>query len=235
MAFAVLSCSRRLLMLLTLGRPIASVLAAALLFSPASLAFDTPLSDQAVREAYFLGQRNDERTAEFLEKYRRHLPAPESGPWISTVELFTPYAETVELSRQRSFGYSAQSAAKDYRERRNVIRVTVSIEFTASYGYLIEEEIKQRGGSSKGFAFRSPDFWKDFSYRLFDGDTVIDSLEVQGHPTYRSADNSTVMTGATISLVYDTEKISSSTDAALVVDTPDGRQAVATFDLSRLR
>jgi hypothetical protein len=193
------------------------------------------LSDQAVREAYFLGQRNDERTAEFLEKYRRHLPVPESGPWISTIEVFTPYAETVELSRQRSFGYSAQSAAKDYRERGNVIRVTVTIEFTDSYGYLIEEEIKQRSGPTKGFAFRSPDFWKDLTYRFFDGDTVVDSLAVQGSPNYRAAVNGTVMTGATISLVYGAEKISSLTDAAVVVDTPDGQQTVATFELSRLR
>ena len=222
-------------MLLIPARPIASVLAAALLLSPSSLAFDVPLSDQAVREAYFLGQRNDERTAEFLEKYRRHLPAPEAGPWISTVELLTPFAETVELSRQRSFGYSAQSAAKDYQGRGNFIRVTVSVEFTASYGPLIEEEIKQRAGSTKGFAFRSPDFWKDFTYRFFDGDTAIDSLEMQGHPTFRSVGNNSVMTGATISLVYDAEKISSPADAAVVVDTPDGQQAVATFDLSRLR
>jgi hypothetical protein len=217
------------------SRSVALLLAAALLLSPCSFGFEVRLSDQAVREAYFLGQRNDERTAEFLEKYRRHLPPPESGPWISTVELFTPYAETVELSRQRSFGYSAQSAAKDYRGRGNLIRVTVTIEFTASYGELIEREIKQRGGSTKGFAFRSPDFWKDFTYRFFDGDTVIDRLDLEGHPTYRSGDNSRVMTGVIIWLTYDAEKISSSSDAAVVVDTPEGQQAVATFDLSRLR
>src|SRR5216683_5363374 len=94
-------------------RPCLSILAAALLLAPATFAFDSSLSDQAVREAYFLGQRRDEKTAEFLEKYRRHLSVPESGPWISTVEFFTPYAEMVELS-QRSLNYSAQTAAKDY-------------------------------------------------------------------------------------------------------------------------
>jgi hypothetical protein len=216
-------------------RPCISILAAGLLLSPSSLAFNSPLSDQAVREAYFLGQRRDERTAEFLEKYRRHLPIPESGPWISTAELFTPYAEIVELSRQRSFNYSAQAAAKDYRQHGNIVRVTVTVEFTSSYGFLMEQDVKQRSGPTKGFALRSPEFWKDFTYRLFDGDAVVEPLDLQGHPTFRSDDNSSVMTGATVVLLYNAEEISSSADTAVVVDTPDGQQVVATFDLASLR
>jgi len=221
-------------MLCAPARSVASLLAAALLLASSAFAFSTPLSDEAVREAYFLGQRRDEKTAEFLEKYRRHFPIPESGPWISTAELFTPYAEMVELS-QRSFNYSAQTAAKDYREHRNIVRVTVTVEFTGSYGFLIEQDVKQRSGSTKGFAFRSPEFWKDFTYRLFDGDAVVEPLDVQGRPTFRSGDNSGAMTGATVVLLYDVEKISSSVDTAIVVDTPDGQQAVATFDLASLR
>ncbi len=221
-------------MLCPSARSVASLLAAALLLASSAFAFSTPLSDEAVREAYFLGQRRDERTAEFLEKYRRHFPIPESGPWISTAELFTPYAEMVELS-QRSFNYSAQTAAKDYREHKDTVRVTVTVEFTSSYGSLIEQDVEQRSGSTKGFAFRSPEFWKDFTYRLFDGDAVVEPLDVQGRPTFRSGDNSGAMTGATVVLLYDVEKISSSVDTAIVVDTPDGQQAVATFDLASLR
>jgi hypothetical protein len=127
------------------GRSHAPVLAAALLLSPSSFAFDAPLSDQAVREAYFLGQRRDEKTAEFLEKYRRHLTVPESGPWISTVEFFTPFAEAVELSRQRSFGYSAQDATQDYRKNGDRLRVTITIEFTNSYGELSSVPVPQVG------------------------------------------------------------------------------------------
>src|SRR5713101_4573657 len=63
---AVLSSSWRPIMLRTPFRPIVSVLTAALLLTPSSFAFDSPLSDQAVREAYFLGQRHD---ASFLSKY----------------------------------------------------------------------------------------------------------------------------------------------------------------------
>lgn len=216
-------------------RPLAAAVTAALLISPSAFAFDTPLSDQAVREAYFLGQRRDEKTAEFLEKYRRHLPVPESGPWVSTVEMFTPYAEAVELSRQRSVGYSAQDAAQDYRKNAAYIRVTITIEFTNTYGELIQEKTNQRSGSPNAFSVRPSSFWKDFSYRLFDGDDGVEPLEMRGSATFRTVDDSTVMTGAQIVLLYDAEKISSTADAAVVVDIPDQPQVVAPFDLATLR
>jgi len=219
----------------THARPIASILLAFLLSTPPCFAFDIPLSDHAVREAYFLGQRRDEKTAEFLDKYRRHLPVPESGPWVSNVEVFTPYAEAVELSRQRSFGYSAQDAAGDYRRIGDRIRVTITIEFTNSYGPLSQEKTSPRSGSPNGFSLRSPGFWKDFTYRLFDGDDLVEPLEMLGNATFRTVGDGTEMTGAQIVLVYDAEKISSSSDAAIVVDIPDHPQVVATFDLATLR
>jgi hypothetical protein len=217
------------------SRSLATILAAALLLSPSSFAFDTPLSDQAVREAYFLGQRRDEKTAQFLDKYRRHLPVPESGPWISTVEFFTPFAEAVELSRQRSSGYSAQDAAQDYRKNGDRLRLTITIEFTNSYGELSQVKTSQRSGSPNGFSVRPSNFWKDFTYRLFDGDDLVEPLEMHGSPTFRTVDDSTIMTGAQIVLVYDAQKLSSSSDAALVVDFPDYAQVVAPFDLTTLR
>jgi len=222
-------------MLRSSARPIASVLVALMLVTPSSFAFDTPLSDEAVREAYFLGQRRDEKTAEFLDKYRRHLPVPESGPWVSTAELFTPYAEAVELSRQRSFGYSAQDAAQDYRKNGDRIRVTITIQFTNSYGAVIQEKPKPRSGSPNAFSLRTADFWKDFSYRLFDGDDLIEPIEMHGNAIYTASGDSSDMIGAVIVLIYDAEKISSSSDAAVVIDLPGYPQVVVPFDLTTLR
>ena len=114
-------------------RCLASALAAVLLVWPPASIFSANLSDEAVREAYFLGQRNDEKTARFLETYRRHLSMPQSGLYISEIEFFTPYAETVDLSRQRTFGYSAQQAAQEYRDRGDVFRLRVRVFFTDTY------------------------------------------------------------------------------------------------------
>src|SRR5215475_5160327 len=93
-------------------RPLALLLAALLAASPC-LAFDTPLSEQAIREAYFLGQRHDDTLARFLSKYTRYLDAPRSGPHIASITFFTPFALAAEESSRRS-NYSAQQAQIDH-------------------------------------------------------------------------------------------------------------------------
>src|SRR4029077_20183905 len=104
-------------MLHTPARSIASLLGAALLLAPSTFAFDSPLSDQAVREAYFLGQRHDETMANLLNKYTSFLPPPKSGPHIASVTFLTPFALLVQQSSQHTSGYSAQQAALDHRDQ----------------------------------------------------------------------------------------------------------------------
>ena len=92
-------------------------------------AFQTTLSDTAVREAYFLGQRHDQKTSDFLKLYAHAFPLPEKGPYISEIHLLSPYAQVVSNSSQHSTGYSAQQAAADYRSRGDTLLVKVRIEF----------------------------------------------------------------------------------------------------------
>jgi len=84
-----------------------SFLATALLLVPPSFAFDTPLSDTAIRDAYFLGQRRDDTMTRFLNRYTKFPDAPDSGPQIYSVTFLTPYALVVQQSSQR-LNYSAQ-------------------------------------------------------------------------------------------------------------------------------
>src|SRR5437773_12384847 len=98
-------------------RRLLSIIAASLLLSQGSFAFDTPLSDQAVREAYFLGQRRDETMAALLNKYTKFLPPPKTGPHIYSVTFFTPFALMVQQSSQHTSGYSAQQSSLDHREQ----------------------------------------------------------------------------------------------------------------------
>jgi hypothetical protein len=57
-------------------RCLASFVAVIFSVSLPSPAFETPLSDTAVREAYFLGQRRDETMGRILDKYTIYLAAP---------------------------------------------------------------------------------------------------------------------------------------------------------------
>src|SRR5260370_34690252 len=145
-------------MLRTCVPSLAPVLAAAVLLTPSSFAFDTPLSDQAVREAYFLGQRGDETMAAFLTKYTKYLEAPKTGPDIASVTFFTPFALLVQQSSQHSSGYSAQQAALDHRDQGEFVRIIVQIQLTNSYAAYIVRPTGSRSGSPNGFVPRPSAF-----------------------------------------------------------------------------
>jgi hypothetical protein len=218
-----------------ISRPTIAFILCAALLAPASFSFDIPLSEESVRQAYFLGQRNDNKTVEFLDKYTQHHPVPDEGPQVASVQLLTPYANVVELSRQHTLGNSAQDALQLYKKNGDVVRVVINIYFTATYNAVIEKPAGSRSSSTNGFQLRSVNFWRDFSYRLFQKDELIEPLDMQGQATYSSSEDSSSLTGAVITLLYDANKISSSHDADVVVDTVAGQQLVTTFDLASLR
>jgi hypothetical protein len=172
------------------SRAFAAVLAAALLLAPSSFAFDTPLSDEAVREAYFLGQRNDESTLTFFSHYVRGLTVPDKGAYISEVEIYTPYAQIIEHSRRLSGAYSAQQAALDYRHSHDRLFVRVRINFTATYGAL---ELYRSAKGDRELSGREeplPDFYRDFRVGLSQRspqsreDQWIEPLRIILQPSY---------------------------------------------------
>jgi len=81
---------------------------AALLLAQTTLAFQTPLSDESVREAYFLGQRHDFSLERLVDKYTHRLSPPKSGPYISSIAFFTPFMVAARLSGDHVRNYSAQ-------------------------------------------------------------------------------------------------------------------------------
>src|ERR1700731_3723253 len=78
-------------------RPLLAILVAALLASSPAFALQSPLSDEAIREAYFLGQRHDGSVERLLGKYIKQLPPPKTGPHISSVSLLTPFLQLAQF------------------------------------------------------------------------------------------------------------------------------------------
>jgi hypothetical protein len=220
----------------TFGRSLPSVLVSALLLAPSSLAFDAPLSSSAVRDAYFLGQRGDQKLTDFLNQYAHNLPLPEKGPYISQIQLLTPYAQVVDVSRQNTTGYSAQQAAEHYRQRGDTIVVRVRIEFTATYASVESVRNKSASGAEWQSHIRPQDFWRDFQIGLWQDDHWIDSLNVHGEPIYGlpGSDGGDAWIGAMVWLTFDANDVASH-KADVKVLTPDGQQVVSTFDLASLR
>ena len=163
-----------------LSRSGLAVLSAALLLVPFSSAFQSPLSDEAVRNAYFLGQRNDEATADLFLSYLKTLPPPKSGPYISEVELYTPYSQLVEWSRLHSVGYSAQQAAKDYRSTLDSIFVRIRIDFTSTYGaFELYRSGRLLDPPKRGAEAQRPDYYRDFRAGLWQRDQSIAPLSIK--------------------------------------------------------
>jgi len=222
-------------MLRSSARPIASVLVALILSTPSSFAFDTPLSDQAVREAYFLGQRRDDTMATFLNKYTKFLSPPKTGPHIYSVTFFTPFALLVQQSSEHASGYSAQQAALDHRDQGEFVRIIVQIQLTASYAAFIVRPTGSHSGSPNGFVPRPYDFWKDFDVQVSSDDKKLRPFSSSGQPNVLCADDGGCeLTGATLQFDFPAEAFASGS-ATIDIVPPEGDPISIDFDLDHLR
>jgi len=217
-----------------LSRPFIALSLAILLTAPGSSAFSSPLSDEAIREAYFLGQRRDEKMARFLAKYKQHLAAPETGPYIASVELLTPFARVILRSSQQTVGYSAQQAAEEYRGKEESVAISVEVLLTASYGPILAHPTSERSGSPIGYTLRSSNFWKDIQVQVMVDDKVLKPTHFSGEPNYRCGEDGCDLTGATLRMEFPAAAFTS--DAATVqVSPPEGPEVFVDFDLTTLR
>lgn len=174
------------------------LLAVTLAFSPQAFALDTPLSDTAIREAYFMGQRHDETFAKFLDKYYKHLAPPKSGPYISSVAMLTPFAQAVLSSNQHIGSYSAQQAEIDHRNQREIVYCAVEIQLTGPYPPFIPDPPWISWGSQPNLVLRPWNFWQDFQVHFLDGPQELRPLISSGHPNYLCSDGGCILTGATL-------------------------------------
>jgi hypothetical protein len=221
-------------MLRSSARPIASLLVALILSTPSSFAFDTPLSDEAVREAYFLGQRRDDTMVAFLNKYTKFLSPPKTGPHIYSVTFFTPFALLVQQSSQHTSGYSAQQAALDHRDQPEFVRIVIQIQLTDSYGPYIVRSTGSRSGSPKGFVPRPYDFWKDFDVLVFSEDQKLKPFSSSGQPILLCDEGGCTLAGATLQFDFSAEDFPSGS-AVIDVTPPEGDPVSVDFDLDHLR
>ena len=210
------------------------LLATVLAFPYPSFAFDTPLSDTAVREAYFLGQHRDESLARFLEKYSIHLPVPKTGPHIASLTFFTPYAQAVQLSSTSPPGYSAQQAQIDHRKHAETVKLIVQIWLTQSYGPFLSLPTGTSSNSPTGIALRPYDFWKDFDVQVFSNDKLLRPFSSAGQPTYSCDDGGCVLSGATLEFEFLASTLSPDS-TTVQIDPPEGDQLVVDFNLASVR
>lgn len=213
-----------------------SILIAASLLAQPLLAFQSPLSDESVREAYFLGQRHDNSFEILLAKYTHHLPSPESGPYISSITFLTPFMMAARLSSGHAGNYSAQQAALDHRNQAEIVQIVVQIQLTESYGQFVGTvPANSRTGTGAGLIPRPSDFWEDFQVHIHNSEQPVLISASRGHADYSCSEyGGCSLIGAT--LEFDVPAAAFSSDSAsITVDPPEGEQVSSEFDLTSLR
>jgi hypothetical protein len=212
----------------------ALALTAILILASSSSAFDSPLSDTAVREAYFLGQRHDDSLGKLMDKYVLYLQPPKTGPYIQSVSFLTPYVLTALNSSQQASIYSAQQAQLDHLKNPEVVRVTAQISLTDSYGPYISAPTGPDPHSLKGIIMRPSDFWRDFRVRVFQKDQMVIPTIANGDPHYQCNESGCILSGATLTFEYPADAFTD-TSASIQIDPPEGDPVVVDFDLTSFR
>jgi hypothetical protein len=211
-----------------------AILASAVFLAPPVFAFSSPLSSEAIREAYFLGQRHDESMARFLDKYTTRLSPPRTGPYISSVQFLTPFAQLIQVSDQHLPGYSAQQAERERRGQPETVEISVKILLTESYPAFVSESAPGRSGSTPSYHLRSPDFWRDFQVRVFQRDEAMEPADFTGRANYSCTKSACTLSGATLWLDFPATALDSDS-ATVEVTPPVGDPVAVDFDLTRLR
>jgi hypothetical protein len=218
-----------------LNRSLLATFLAVLLVAVPVSAFQSPLSDESVRDAYFLGQRHDGTYPSILGKYIKNLPPPKSGPYISAVTLLTPFIQLVQYSEGYIGNYSAQKALLDHHGQQEFVLIFVEIQLTDSYGRLIAPPPNWRARSPEALVPRPSDFWRDFQVQIYNGDQLLSPYDFHGHSNYGCARRGPcILTGATLEFDFPADAFN--TDSAVIeVIPPEGDPVSAEFDLTRLR
>jgi len=204
----------------------------ALIALPA-LAYQYPLSSIDIRDAFLIGNRNDDLTAALFAKYSRTLPAPETGPYVAQIELDTPYLQIARRAKG-ALNYDSLDAVQEFQDKPMLFRVHVKFYFTSTYAPAPLTH-------TEGIPLNAPaygDFWNDFKVRLIQDKEVRpkSSAGAAIFPMW-GADGygpPPAPIGGRIDVDYDPAKIDTA-DATVEVLTPDGQDIVVPFDLSRLQ
>src|SRR5258705_8463521 len=84
--------------------------------------YDFPLSESAIRDAYFIGTKGPSQGGAFLGEYTHAVNELKVGACTSEISLETPFAH-VAIHASKAVNYSAQDAVKEFLGKQVVFRM----------------------------------------------------------------------------------------------------------------
>lgn len=183
----------------------------ALLLAIPLCAYDFPLTESSIRDAYFLGARQGGLGPDFLAEYTRTIPKLSVGDFKSTLTIETPFTQ-VAVYASRKLNYSAQDAVKDFSDKPLVFRIHMDII------YMVD----------------APPDAIEFKLIQNKKELIPDSVERSSYFPASDPYTSPPAIGETLTIEFKAEKIDSST-LSILIDTPDDQHAELELDLRTLR
>jgi hypothetical protein len=173
-------------------------------------AYDVPLTENCIRDAYFLGTRLGGLSPDFLAGYARPVPDLKQGNCTSQARIETPFFEVAEYSGKAP-NYSAQSAVKDFSGKPLPFRIYLDVCYRLrAPANAVTVKIMQNK--------------KEVVPNSFESSPYSESTEFGFLPP----------NGEQIVLQFTAAKIDSS-DLTVLIDTSDGQHGETKFDLQALR
>jgi len=205
-------------------RQSAAVIAALLLASQTAAAqsYHYPLHSEAIRDAYFLGERNNFQTTDCLLQYIQRFTGPQAGRYyISQIEISTPYQQIVLRGQRDTPGDSALQAETDLREHPLKLIARIQVEWNAAHP----------DGTSQ---LVPPDLSHDVPIHVSQ-QQEIKPLKTSYREIYsNSGDGGSTFLGWSFELQFDPAKITSA-PLRISVKTPDGQVQEAEFDMAKIQ
>lgn len=187
----------------------------------AAQAYHYPLHSEAIRDAYFLGERNNFQTTDCLLQYIHRFTEPQAGRYyILEVDISTPYQQIVLRGQRDTPGDSALQAETDFREHPLKLIARVQVEWNSGYSGHTSNRV----------------FPPDLSHAVpihVSQQQEIKPLETSYHAIY-SGGKESVFIGWSFELQFDPAKITSA-PLRIVVKTPDGQAQEAEFDMAKIQ
>jgi hypothetical protein len=204
----------------------------------ASAAYEAPLTPAALHEAYILGQRNDQAAANFRTPYVKRTTEGSQAPHIAEIQILTPFAQVVDLSR--TSGYSEEQAAREYHQRGDTVVVRIVLMLPAAYpkpeAAPNQTSAPPQQPPPPNTALQPENFWQNFRFDTRQRGKTIATRAIHNKPISSTPTKDTpgVLDGATIWLEYDAKDVASE-ETVVEVTTPDSKTINVTFDLKKLR
>lgn len=191
-----------------------------------ALAYEYPLSADAIRDAYFLGSGQKGKDPDLYAQYSQSLGDPKNDPPGSFITLDTPYLQIAEHSRDTA-NYHAQDAEKEFFEKPMEFLVTLDAYY---------KPVNPAASDISKPAADAPDSLRGVKIKLMQHKKEISWRIVESWPDYpfQNAQTLAKRDGEHVEIACDAAKIDSSV-LTIKIDLPDGQHFAPDFDLAEIK